>query len=83
MVRALIGLAHNIGMRVIVEGIEDSEQFRLIRQFAANEVQGFLLGRPTTDPEGQILLSLQQGIPSDNVQPASEHSQYVHDSLKA
>ena len=83
MVRALVGLAHNIGMRVIVEGIEDSQQLQLIRQFAANEVQGFLLGRPTTEPEEQILLSLEQSTRHEKLQPSLEDSQRVHDILKA
>lgn len=50
MVRSLIGLAHNMDMRVIVEGIEEPAQLDLIRQLAADEVQGFLLGRPSPQP---------------------------------
>lgn len=51
--------AHNIGMRVTVEGVEDAQQLALIRQFAADEAQGFLLGRPTADPGSQLLHSVQ------------------------
>lgn len=54
MVRSLVGLAHNIGMRVIVEGIEEPQQLQLIREVSANEIQGFLLGRPTPDPISQL-----------------------------
>ncbi len=50
MMRTLIMLAHNFGMRVIVEGVESPQQLELIRACGANEVQGFLLGRPTADP---------------------------------
>jgi diguanylate cyclase (GGDEF)-like protein/PAS domain S-box-containing protein len=50
MVRTLIMLANNIGMRVIVEGVETQEQLELIRTYGANEVQGYLLGRPTPTP---------------------------------
>ncbi|MGD0737375.1 MAG: EAL domain-containing protein [Terracidiphilus sp.] len=50
MVRTLISLANNIGMRVIVEGVETQEQLELIRTYGANEVQGYLLGRPTPNP---------------------------------
>ena len=50
MVRSLVSMAHNMGMRVIVEGIERPEQLELIREFGGNEIQGYLLGRPTPDP---------------------------------
>jgi len=59
MVRSLIALAKNIGMRVIVEGVETEEQLELIKKFGANEVQGYLTGRPAPDPAGQISLFLQ------------------------
>jgi EAL domain-containing protein (putative c-di-GMP-specific phosphodiesterase class I) len=55
MVRTLISLANNIGMRVIVEGVETQEQLELIRIYGANEVQGFLLGRPTPNPVEMFL----------------------------
>ncbi len=54
MVHSLVTLAHNIGMRVIVEGIEKQEQLDLIREFGGNEIQGFLMGRPTADPTARI-----------------------------
>jgi len=56
MIHTLIALAHNIGMRVIVEGVETSEQLELIRSFGAEEVQGFLLGRPTPNPIEAFLI---------------------------
>jgi diguanylate cyclase (GGDEF)-like protein/PAS domain S-box-containing protein len=55
MVRAMIVLAQNMGMRVIVEGVEKPEQLELIRAMGANEVQGYLMGRPSADPIGDIL----------------------------
>jgi EAL domain-containing protein (putative c-di-GMP-specific phosphodiesterase class I) len=55
MVRTLISLATNIGMRVIVEGVETREQLELIRTYGADEVQGYLLGRPTPKPVEMFL----------------------------
>jgi len=55
MVRTLIMLASNIGMRVIVEGVETQEQLDLIRIYGANEVQGYLLGRPCPNPVEMFL----------------------------
>ncbi len=54
MVHSLVTLAHNLGMRVIVEGIETLTQLDLVTELGSNEVQGFLLGRPTADPESQF-----------------------------
>jgi len=50
MIRSLILLAQELGMKVIVEGIETEEQLRVIKEIGANEVQGYLLGRPTPNP---------------------------------
>ena len=50
MVHSLVALAHDMGMRVIVEGVEDVEQLELIRKYGGNEIQGFLMGRPMADP---------------------------------
>ena len=55
MVRSLIVLAQELGMNVIVEGIETEAQLRAIQEIGANEVQGFLLGHPTADPMAHLL----------------------------
>jgi EAL domain-containing protein (putative c-di-GMP-specific phosphodiesterase class I) len=50
MVQSLVTLSHNLGMQVIVEGIETPEQLAMIKAFGGNEAQGYLLGKPTPDP---------------------------------
>lgn len=54
MIHSLVALAHNIGMRVIVEGVEKPEQLDLIRKVGGNEIQGYLLGRPIADPAAEL-----------------------------
>jgi diguanylate cyclase (GGDEF)-like protein len=54
MVRSLVALAHNLGMKVIVEGVETEKQFQAIAELGSNEIQGYLLGRPTSDPISQL-----------------------------
>jgi len=61
MVHSLVTLAHNLNMRVIVEGVETPQQLEMIQEFGSNEVQGFLLGRPTPDPES-LLRTAQNGM---------------------
>ncbi len=60
MVNSMITLAHSIGMRVIVEGIEKPAQWAMFRKLGADEVQGFLMGRPTPDPASKIGLVLNE-----------------------
>jgi EAL domain-containing protein (putative c-di-GMP-specific phosphodiesterase class I) len=50
MVNSLVHMAHNFGMSVIFEGVETAEQLEIVKQFGGNAVQGYLLGRPTSDP---------------------------------
>jgi len=54
LVDSLISMAHNFNMRVIAEGIENLEQMHKMRELGADEVQGYLLGRPISDPESQL-----------------------------
>ena len=60
LVQSLISLAQNIGLRVIVEGVETREQLSVIRKLGGDEMQGYLLGRPNSDPASTIL-SLNDG----------------------
>ena len=46
LIHSMISLAHNIGKRVVVEGIETNSQLEILRSLGCDEVQGFLLGRP-------------------------------------
>lgn len=54
IVRSLVTLAHSLEMQVIVEGIETVQQLQVVEKMGGNEVQGFLLGRPTPDPAAQL-----------------------------
>jgi diguanylate cyclase (GGDEF)-like protein/PAS domain S-box-containing protein len=46
LIHGMISLAHSIGKRVIVEGVETPRQLEILRNLNCDEVQGFLLGRP-------------------------------------
>lgn len=46
IVRAIIGLAHELGLRVIAEGIETRDQFLFLRDLDCDEGQGYYFFRP-------------------------------------
>jgi diguanylate cyclase (GGDEF)-like protein/PAS domain S-box-containing protein len=74
MIRTLVALAHNVGMRVIVEGVEKQVQLDLVRSLGVNEVQGYLLGRPTAHPVEDFLRKLPESCSPDTLEPLFEHS---------
>jgi diguanylate cyclase (GGDEF)-like protein len=49
-VRSIIALGHNLGMRVIAEGVETDAQRKSLAEMNCDELQGYLLGRPTGEP---------------------------------
>jgi EAL domain-containing protein (putative c-di-GMP-specific phosphodiesterase class I) len=44
--RAIIGLARELRLAVVAEGVETAEQLALLGSFGCEEAQGFHLGRP-------------------------------------
>ncbi len=50
IVRAAIGLAHELGMKVVVEGVETEKQLALVRSWGCRIVQGYYFARPLSVP---------------------------------
>jgi len=47
IIRAIVSLARALGMKTVIEGIETDDQMTLVRDLGCDEVQGYLMGRPT------------------------------------
>ena len=45
IVRAIIALGHNLGLKLVAEGVESPEQLEFLRAHGCDLVQGFLLSR--------------------------------------
>jgi PAS domain S-box-containing protein/diguanylate cyclase (GGDEF)-like protein len=48
IVRSTIALAHNLGMRVLAEGVETDPQLQFMARYGCDHIQGYLTSRPVT-----------------------------------
>ena len=46
IVESTVGLAHNLGLTVVAEGIEDEATLAALREMSCDEGQGFFIGKP-------------------------------------
>jgi len=51
IVRSTIDLAHNLGLKVIAEGVETEEVWERLLALGCNEAQGYYMSRPLPAPE--------------------------------
>jgi len=72
VVRAIIGLAANLSMRVVAEGVETMEQLRWLRDERCDEVQGYLLAPPlaASELDGAIRRRVWFAEDADGLEPA-------------
>jgi diguanylate cyclase (GGDEF)-like protein len=68
IVRSTIDLAHQLGLRVVAEGVETSTSLDLLREFGCDLAQGFLVGEPS--PAG-VITGLLSPVPAP-ASPAAE-----------
>ncbi|MGS0682551.1 bifunctional diguanylate cyclase/phosphodiesterase [Shewanella sp. 125m-7] len=74
-VRSIIALCQNLSCKVIAEGIETQAELSVLKQLGIIYCQGFLLGRPATEPNRSIPFSPAVEPPSPKVRfPESAQS---------
>jgi diguanylate cyclase len=56
IVTAIVAMAHSLGLRVVMEGIESQYQLKFSRDSGCDEYQGFLFSRPVSTGEFETLL---------------------------
>ena len=64
IVRAVIELAHNLGLRVVAEGVEDELTRDLLAEMGCDKLQGFLFSRPLPDDRLEAWLLARTGVRS-------------------
>ena len=71
IVRSTIDLAHNLGLEVVAEGVEDKDIVNFLAELNCDLAQGYYFSRPL--PPEQISLSISQGCPH---LPAADYLQH-------
>jgi PAS domain S-box-containing protein len=61
VVRSIISIAGQFGLRTIAEGVEDEETLEILRELGADYAQGFHLGRPVAVRVGRAARAARTG----------------------
>ncbi|ACA87293.1 diguanylate cyclase/phosphodiesterase with PAS/PAC sensor(s) [Shewanella woodyi ATCC 51908] len=56
MVDSIITIAHNMGLSVVGEGVEDASQLSILKALKCEEIQGFLFSKAVTETQFSELL---------------------------
>ena len=77
--RSIIELAHNLGLRVVAEGVEDELTRNLLAEMGCDKLQGFLVSRPLPDDRLETWLLARTGVRSAG--PGATHRRLVRPGL--
>jgi EAL domain-containing protein (putative c-di-GMP-specific phosphodiesterase class I)/CheY-like chemotaxis protein len=67
IISAIVAMAHSLNLRVVAEGVETEEQFRVIRAHDCDVAQGFLFARPMAAEEcGDFLANAAERVTPTN-----------------
>ncbi len=69
--RSIVELAHNLGLRVVAEGVEDEVTRDLLAEMGCDKLQGFLVSRPLPDDRLENWVLNRTGVRS--AAPGSAH----------
>jgi EAL domain-containing protein (putative c-di-GMP-specific phosphodiesterase class I) len=70
--QAIISMGKALGMTVVAEGVETTEQETFLRNHACDEMQGYLFSKPLPSQQLAALLGSAPPIVSPPLQPAAE-----------
>jgi diguanylate cyclase (GGDEF)-like protein/PAS domain S-box-containing protein len=62
IVRSAVGLGHNLGLRVVAEGLQDRAAEAVLVEAGCDAAQGFLVGRPAPEHDITALLLAHSGL---------------------
>lgn len=56
MAAAIINIAHNLGLKVVAEGVEEEEQLAILQRYECEMLQGYLYSKPLSSTRFERLL---------------------------
>jgi diguanylate cyclase (GGDEF)-like protein len=68
IVRSIIELAHNLGLNVVAEGVEDRETLDVLSGLGCDSIQGFYFGRPMDAGSFEDWLNRSRGTPGSTTE---------------
>ena len=74
IIRIIVLLAHNLGLKVVAEGIETTVQLELLRTIGCEFGQGYLFSRPDTANSIEALLDINRTINGRERRARAAHS---------
>ncbi|MCL1132202.1 EAL domain-containing protein [Shewanella sairae] len=74
MVDSIITIAHNMGLSVVGEGVEETSQLNILKALKCEEIQGFIFSKAVTEQEFTKLLHKDKNkeqltLPKNSLQP--------------
>ncbi len=80
IVRSAIELGHNLGLRVVAEGVEDSDTLALLKTLGCDSVQGYYLSRPVPAVELEAWMNTSSWKPARLRETSTEASPTSRDT---
>ncbi|WP_201243464.1 EAL domain-containing protein [Rheinheimera salexigens] len=68
--RGIIAMAHQLGVKVIAEGVETIAQSTLLYKYSCDDLQGYYFSKPL--PVAKLEIFLQQYLPTENAEVDAE-----------
>jgi len=62
LVKIILHIAHQFGLRVVAEGVEDRESLEMLRSLGCDYVQGYYISRPLPLEEFEPWLAAWKGL---------------------
>jgi EAL domain-containing protein (putative c-di-GMP-specific phosphodiesterase class I) len=72
IVKSVIGLARDLQISIVAEGVESAEQLDFLRQANCDEVQGYFIGRPMEAGDVDAVLGLRDGRTVARTRPSAK-----------
>jgi len=71
--KAVIELAHKMGLEVVAEGVEEVEQLNFLKEQKCDKIQGFLFSKPVSEEDFQKLIKSSQTYKNNKQLIFNEH----------